>query len=86
MTPRTLSILWALAGLALAALLGALLPTFLRALVIGAIAGGFGPQFARGLDDRAELRLVRAIPALAGYGAAVGLFAALGSLIRGDGG
>ena len=85
MTPRTLAIAWAIGGLALAAVPGAVPPAFLRPLIVGAIAGGFGAQFARGLDAIGELRFARALPAMAGYGAAVGLFAALGALIRGDG-
>ena len=85
MTLRAPAITWAIGGLALAAVLGAVLPAFLRPLVVGAIAGGFGAQFARGLDPEGELRFARALPTMAGYGAAVGLFAALGALIREDG-
>ena len=84
MTARAVAIAWAIGGLALAAVLGAVLPVFLRPLVVGAIAGGFGAQFARGLDPEGELRFARALPTMAAYGAAMGLFAALGALIRGD--
>ena len=85
MTPHTLAVAWAIGVIALAAVLGAVLPAFLRPLVVGAIAGGFGTQFARGLDPEGELRFAWALPTMAAYGAAVGLFAALGALIRGDG-
>ncbi len=85
MTPRAPAIAWALGGLALAAVLGALLPAFVRPLVVGAIAGGFGAQFARGLDAQGGLRLR---PRAAGGGRLRGsggaAFAALGVFIRGD--
>ena len=85
MTPCAPAIAWVIGGLFLAAVLGALLPVCLRPLVVGAIAGSFGAQFARGLDAQGELSFARAFPAMAGSGAAVGLVTAPSALIRGDG-
>lgn len=81
MTPCLIPIAWAIGGPALAAILGVVFPNLLRPLVVGAIAGGFGAQFARGLDATGELRFACALPAMAGYGAALGLFAALSAAL-----
>ena len=83
MKGRNGALILAFAGLVLAVIGGAFSWLWLRPLIVGAIAGGFGVWIIVALSEGGTVRVVRWLPHIAAYGAAVGLMTTLGARLGG---
>ncbi|MBM9596094.1 hypothetical protein [Roseitranquillus sediminis] len=83
MTGRNAALLLAFAGLVLAVIAGAFVWPWLRPPIVGGISGGFGVWIIVALSEGGTVCVVRWLPHIAAYGAAVGLMTTLGARIGG---
>ncbi len=83
MSGRNGALALALCGLVLAVIAGAVSWLWLRPMIVGAISGGFGVWIIKMLGEGGKVQVIRWLPHVAAYGAAVGLMTTLGARIGG---